>query len=175
MLRLILLRHAKSDWPADVADHERPLAERGRAQAPMMGRYLAQELITPDLAIVSSARRTQETWRLFSSAFDEKIRKRDEKRLYAAAADRVIALAQDADDNARVLIMVGHNPGLHEAAMMLTGHGDRYAFARLKEKFPTSAIAVLDFAVESWREIAPQGGRLDRYVTPKTIGDEDLN
>lgn len=175
MRRLILLRHAKSDWPKDVADRDRPLADRGRAQAPLMGRYLAAELITPDLALVSSARRTQETWALFSAEFKESIPRRDEPRLYAATADAIIDVIKETPPDVRTLIAVGHNPGFHESAVLLTGHGDRYAFARLREKFPTSALAVIDFAVEDWAEIADRDGRLDRYLTPKTLGDEDLN
>ncbi|MBN9061651.1 MAG: phosphoglycerate mutase [Rhizobiales bacterium 65-9] len=175
MRRLILLRHAKSDWPENVADHDRPLDERGRAQAPLMGRYLAEERIIPDVAIVSTARRTQETWRLASEAFSEAIPRRDEPRLYAASADMAIHVARGAEGDPRTLLMVGHNPSFHEAAAMLTGHGDRYAFARLKERFPTCAMAIIDFAVENWSEIAPRGGRLDRYLTPKSLGGEDAN
>lgn len=175
MRRLILLRHAKSDWPKDVADHDRPLADRGREQAPLMGGYLAGELIIPDLAIVSTARRTQETWRLFSEAFNETIPRIDEPLIYAAGVEAILHVIRGAAPDARTLILVGHNPGFHETAVTLTGHGDRYAFARMKEKFPTSAMAIIDFAIEDWSETAPREGRLDRYLTPKTLGGEDSN
>ena len=175
MRRLILLRHAKSDWPENTPDRDRPLAERGRAQAPLMGGYLAGEHIIPDLALVSPAKRTQETWALFSAAYSEKIRARKEPRLYATNAEAMIGLVAEAPDEARTLLVCGHNPGAHEAALALVGHGDRYAFARLRDGFPTCAIAIVDFAVEAWSGIAPRGGRLDRFVTPKSLGGEDSN
>ncbi|WP_342361508.1 SixA phosphatase family protein [Terrarubrum flagellatum] len=173
MRRLILLRHAKSDWPQNTPDHDRPLAARGRDQAPLIGRYLAEELITPDLAIVSTARRAQETWSLVKEAFPENVAQRDEPRLFAAAADLIIALVQGANSTARTIICVGHNPGFHDAARMLTGHGDRYAFSRMQAHFPTCAFAVIDFDIEDWAAVAPGEGRLDRFLTPKMLGGED--
>lgn len=175
MRRLILLRHAKSDHPPNVADRDRPLAGRGREQAPLIGRYLASESILPDLALVSPAKRTQETWMLVSAAFAETVARRDEPRLYAANAEAMIGVAAEAPEKARTLLLCGHNPGTHEAALALAGHGDRYALARLRQGFPTCAIAVLDFAVESWRDIEAHGARLDRFITPKSLGGEDSN
>ncbi|MET0606893.1 MAG: histidine phosphatase family protein [Beijerinckiaceae bacterium] len=175
MRRLILFRHAKSDWPQGVADHDRPLASRGRAQAPVMGAYLASEMLVPDLAIVSTALRAQETWRLASAAFREAAPQRDDKRVFAAPAERLLAIAREAPPETRVLVMVGHNPGFHEAAARFVGHGDRYAFARMRAKFPTSALAVLDFAVDGWGDIDWRAGRLDRFVTPKSLGGEDAD
>lgn len=174
MRRLILYRHAKSDWPSGVKDHDRPLAPRGLKAAPLMGHYLAAEQLIPDLALVSSARRAQQTWNLSAPLFDEKIPQRDEAKIYLATASALLKLVQATEPSVRTLVMVGHNPGFEELAALLVGHGDRYAFARLREKFPTAAVAVIDFAVEDWSEVAAHDGRLDRFVTPKMLdGEED--
>lgn len=169
MRRLMLLRHAKSAWPAGIADLDRPLNERGREAAPRMGRYLQDEGLLPDLVLVSSARRTQETWDLVRAAVGD-VETRTEPRIYEAPSARLLAVVQEVSATARTLLMIGHNPGFEDLSKTLVGHGDRYAFARLSQKFPTAGLAVVDFAVESWSEVAARGGRLDRFVTPKTLG-----
>jgi len=169
MRRLMLLRHAKSAWPAGTADLDRPLAPRGREAAPRMGRYLADEGLLPDLALVSPARRAQETWALVRDAVGG-AETRTEPRIYEAPAQRLLDVVQEAPADRRTLLLIGHNPGFEDLSKMLIGHGDRYAFARLSQKYPTAGLAVIDVAVEDWREVAPRGGRLDRFVTPKTLG-----
>jgi phosphohistidine phosphatase len=166
----MLLRHAKSDWPDGVADHERPLARRGREAAPVVGSYMAAEQLVPDLAIVSTARRTRLTWDLAAAAFREEIPVRFEERIYEARPEDILSVIQATPDTVRTLVVVGHNPGFEELAGRLVGHGDRYAFARMLQKFPTAALAVIDFAVESWNALADRGGRLDRFITPRMIG-----
>lgn len=170
MHRIILLRHAKSDWPAGVADHDRPLAERGRIAAPLMGKYLAQEMIVPDLALISSAQRTQETWALAAPQFSETIARRDEPRIYNATAQAILDVIRVTPNSVRNVLVVGHNPGMQELAVLLTGHGDRYAYARLQGKYPTCGVAIVDFHGEDWLDIAPRIGRLDRFVTPAMLG-----
>lgn len=171
MLRLMLLRHAKSGWPANVADRERPLAARGREAAPVMGRYLADELLMPDLVLVSPAQRTLETWELVGAMLPERPAHHTEPRIYEASAKRLLAVVQEQDAPVRTLLMIGHNPGFEELAALLTGHGDRYASVRMARKYPTCGLAVLDFAVEDWRDVAARGGRLDRFVTPESLGE----
>ena len=170
MLRLMLLRHAKSDWPDGVADHERPLARRGQEAAPTVGSYMAAEQLVPDLAVVSTARRTRQTWDLAAAAFREDVPDRFEGRIYEASPEAILAVIHATPDAVRTLLVVGHNPGFEELAGRLVGHGDRYAFARMLQKFPTAALAVIDFAVERWDAVADRGGRLDRFITPRMIG-----
>ncbi len=171
MRRLMLLRHAKSAWPAGTADLDRPLAPRGREAAPRIGRYLADEGLVADLVLVSPARRAQETWNLVrGSATDAEVR--TEPRIYEAPPGRLLEVVQEVDPGVRTLLLVGHNPGFEGLAKLLVGHGDRYAFARLAQKYPTAGLAVLDFSVDSWREVEPRAGCLDRFVTPKTLGAE---
>jgi len=171
MRRLMLLRHAKSNWPTGVADRDRPLAARGREAAPTMGRYLADEMLLPDLVLVSPARRTVETWELVAAMLPEKPAVQFEPRIYEAPTDRLLGVVQEIEGDVRTLLMIGHNPGFVELATRLTGHGDRYAAARMGQKYPTCGLAVLDFAVEDWRDVALRGGRLDRFVTPASLGE----
>lgn len=171
MLRLMLLRHAKSDWPDGVADIDRPLARRGREAAPRMGAYMADEGLHPDLVLVSPARRARETWDLVAPALGE-VETRSEPRIYEAPAERLLQVVREAG-RARGLMLVGHNPGFEDLARRLVGHGDRYAYARLAQKYPTAGLAVIDFPAQTWAEAAERGGRLDRFVTPAGLGGTD--
>ena len=169
MRRLMLLRHAKSGWPGGVADIDRPLATRGRDAAPLVARHLADEGLVPDLVLVSPARRTLETWNLVQAAAADAPMRTD-PRIYEAPPGRLLEVAQEVGPEVRTLLMIGHNPGFEGLARLLVGHGDRYAFARLAQKYPTAGLAVIDFPVETWREVEPGTGRLDRFVTPASLG-----
>lgn len=171
MRRLMLLRHAKSSWPADTADRDRPLATRGREAAPAMGRYLADELLFPDLVLISPARRTQETWELVRPMLPERPATQTEPRIYEAPSGQLLEVVQAVEPTVKTLLMIGHNPGFEELAGRLAGHGDRYAAARLSQKYPTCGLAVLDFDVEDWRDVTSRAGRLDRFVTPASLGE----
>jgi phosphohistidine phosphatase len=118
---LILLRHAKSDWSGSAPDMDRPLAERGRAQAPLAGRWLANHADRIDLARVSPARRTRETWELVSTQLAPVPPAQFDDRVYAASADRLIDIVHEVPDSVRTLILVGHNPGMEQLASLLAG------------------------------------------------------
>ena len=174
MRRLLILRHAKSDWPDGVPDEERPLSPRGRAAAPRMGAYLAREGLAPDLALVSPARRTAETWELVRAALGP-VEARTDGRLYAASAADLLEVVREAPADAGTVLLVGHNPGVQDLARRLIGEGARDAVARLVAKYPTAALAVVAFSAPDWGSVAPGRGRLARYVTPRDLGgvDED--
>jgi phosphohistidine phosphatase len=173
MRRLMLLRHGKSDWPSGMKDLDRPLAERGRQAVPRVAAHMAEEQLFPDLALVSPARRARETWELVASKLGE-VPARSEPRLYESPPERLLAAIREIGPEVRSVLLVGHNPGFEDLAKLLIGHGDRYAFARIAKKYPTAGLVVLDFAVEDWRGVTPSSGRLDRFVTPKSLGqDED--
>ncbi|WP_439496709.1 SixA phosphatase family protein [Bosea sp. (in: a-proteobacteria)] len=171
MRRLLLLRHAKSNWSTGSTDRERPLAARGREAAPVMGRYLAEEMLLPDLVLVSPARRTTETWELVGPMLSERPGSHLEPRIYEAKPERLLEVVKETEANVRTLLLIGHNPGFEELAAKLAGHGDRYAAARMAQKYPTCGLAVLDFAVEDWRDVVARSGRLDRFVTPASLGE----
>lgn len=172
MYRLMLLRHAKAAPIGQTSDHERPLADRGRADARRLGEYLTSEHLLPDFAAVSDARRARETWDIVSEGWRH-IPVRLEPRIYEAPPSALWALLRQSPDDMKTMICVGHNPGFADLAAELIGFGDRYAQARMRHHFPTCALAILDLNIDSWSEAAPGGARLDRFVTPKTFGGID--
>jgi len=172
MFRLMLLRHAKATPFAATGDHERPLIERGRADAARLGAYLTREHLLPDFAAVSDARRTRETWEIVSDDW-RKTPVRFEPRIYEAPLSALWALLRQAPDDVRTMMCVGHNPGFSDLAAEMIGFGDRYAQARMRHHFPTCSLAVLDLNVDSWSDAQPGAARLDRFVTPKTLGGID--
>lgn len=172
MRRLILLRHAKSDRPAGIADHERPLNDRGRRAAPAVGVHLAEAGLLPDLGLISTAQRTRETWEAMADNLGNP-ETRWQREIYEASAHLVLTVIRDAPDSAGTVIVVGHNPGLGDLASELVGEGPRAVRNRLALEFPTAAYVVIDFDADRWSEIAPGQGRLDRFVRPRDI-DPDL-
>lgn len=170
MLRLIVFRHAKAVPHGAAPDFERALAPRGVEAAAEMGRMLADEHLLPDLALVSPALRTRQTWEAAAMALSG-IPVRHEDGIYDAPSKRLLDLVRSVPDDVRTLVMVGHNPGIADLAQLLVGHGDRYAFSRMRAKYVTGAIAVVDFDVDRWVDVKPGAGRLDRFVTPTRTED----
>lgn len=170
MLRLLLLRHAKAAWPSGVADLDRPLARRGKEAAPVMGTYLKRERLTPDLIVVSPARRAQETWEHVRLSLGE-IESRRDGRIYEAPVGRLLEVVREVEPAVRTLMLIGHNPGFEELAKLLIGEGDMDGILRLGQKYPTSGLAVIDFSLENWSDVAQKSGRLERFVTPKSLGN----
>jgi phosphohistidine phosphatase len=167
---LYLLRHAKSsrDDP-DLDDFERPLAKRGRKDAALIGRLMAERRRVPDLALVSPALRARDTWERVSSAFAASVETRFEPSIYMATADGILALlraAEAAPDAPQSVIVVGHNPGLEQCAAQLAGAGsDPEALARMTEKFPTTALARYDVTAG----LQTGGAALVDFVRPKDL------
>lgn len=170
MLRLMLLRHAKSDWSSPgMQDSARPLTERGQAAARLMGAYMARHSLVPQRVLCSPARRTRETWAGVASQWPTEVDVVFDERLYAATRQTLLSIARSQDAATHTLLVIGHNPGLQEAAELLIAAGDVELRERLREKFPTAALSVIDFAVDNWRRIHNRSGRLDRYITPRSI------
>ncbi|HYF21897.1 MAG TPA: histidine phosphatase family protein [Caulobacteraceae bacterium] len=147
MQRLILLRHAKAEGRSDSGeDFDRRLTERGRQDAALMGRVLAEAGFRPDLAIVSSAARTRETWAAAAPAFADVAAEFD-KRLYHAASGTIRAMVEAAEGRADTLVIVGHNPGLHLCAMelLIEAAASGHEMQRVQSKFPTAAAAAFRF------------------------------
>jgi phosphohistidine phosphatase len=170
MLRLLLLRHAKAASPSGTLDLDRPLARRGQEAALVMGDYLKRERLEPDLAIVSSARRTQETWERVQPILGE-VAMRPDGRIYEAPVERLLEVVREAKPEIRTLLLIGHNPGFEELAKLLIGEGDMEGILRLGQKYPTAGLAVIDFELDDWGDIAKKAGRLERFVTPKSLGN----
>ncbi|KUL43150.1 SixA phosphatase family protein [Streptomyces regalis] len=153
--RLVVLRHAKSAWPDGVADHERPLGPRGRRDAPVAGRMLAETDCLPDLALCSTAVRARETWELAAAQWGTPPPVRHEPRLYAADVSDLLQVVHEAPPEVETLLLVGHNPGLEELVLALAGDGLDDTLDQVRTKFPTSAIAVLAWHGTTWRALAP--------------------
>ncbi|MFI6940644.1 SixA phosphatase family protein [Streptomyces sp. NPDC050418] len=163
--RLVLLRHAKADWP-QISDHERPLAERGRKDAPSVGRRLAESGIAFDLAVCSTAARTRETWKLAVGELPHRPRTVYEERVYEASPGELIAVLNETQDDVADLLLIGHNPGMQALTEILAGSADDEVLARLNRRgFPTSAMAMLTFK-GSWKSLEPGVAKLFDYWAP---------
>jgi phosphohistidine phosphatase len=170
MLRLMLLRHAKSSWPSSgMQDAARPLSERGEAAARLMGAYMAHHSLIPDRILCSPARRTRETLAGIATRWPANMDVVFDRRLYEATPQSILSVIRVQDEAARTLLVIGHNPGLQETAELLIAAGDVEMRERLREKFPTAALAVIDFAIDKWRSIHERSGRLDRYIIPRSV------
>lgn len=146
MDRLILMRHGKAErHAAQGGDFERPLAERGQADVALIAAALAAEGLTPALALVSAARRTRQTWDAAAPAFAG-TRVEVQRGLYHAEVSEVLEAVREADAPSGVVMVVGHNPGLHELALRLAmaAPADPDMLARLRGRFPTATAAVFD-------------------------------
>ncbi|MFI1471706.1 SixA phosphatase family protein [Streptomyces wuyuanensis] len=163
--RIVLLRHAKADWP-QVSDHERPLADRGRMDAPVAGRKLADTGIPFDLALCSTATRTRETWKLAVQELPERPRTVYEERLYEASLGDLLALLNETPDEVDDLLLIGHNPGMHALADALAGKSEGDTLQRMSRSgFPTAAFAVVGFS-GSWKTVEHGVGTLLDYWAP---------
>jgi len=169
MLRLMLLRHAKSSWPTGMLDAERPLSDRGEAAARLIGGYMAHHSLIPERVLCSPARRARDTWTGVLSSWPTPVDVVFDDRLYGATLQGIVSIVRDQEDAIRTLLVLGHNPGLQEAAEWLIAAGDVEQRERLREKFSAAALAVIDFALDKWSNVHERSGRLERYVTPRTI------
>ena len=173
MLQLSLLRHAKTELGhALLADFDRPLAERGRRDAPRMAAYMHAEAIAPDLVLCSTALRTRQTLELVleglvSDARGPRILFDD--GLYLAESAALLGRIQRVTPAVGHVMVIGHNPGLHELVLRLVGKGRAADLTRLAEKFPTAALAVITFVEADWRHVAAGQGLLERFAVPAQL------
>ena len=170
MHQLLLLRHAKSsrDDP-NLPDRERPLTKRGRHAARLMRQAIGDLGLAPDLVLVSTARRTMQTLEALEP-WDETPLIEPLDALYLAEADRLFATLQEVTETVRSVLLIGHNPGLHELALALrdsTTPADDAA-RRLADGFPTGALAEFTVGVP-WVRLDPGRGRLSRFLTPREL------
>jgi phosphohistidine phosphatase len=171
MHQLILLRHAKAEPQGSQSDHERALTEAGRAAARKIGRAMRKAGLAPDVVLVSTATRTQQTLEVLEreEVWDEWPNIDTLPQLYMASASQVRDALRDLPESVRSVLVIGHNPGLHELALSLIGTApDRPELKRIEDSFPTAALA--EFLVTTpWRRLGPGGASLLRFVTPKDL------
>jgi phosphohistidine phosphatase len=155
--RLVIIRHAKSAQPFDVPDQQRPLADRGRREAPTIGRWLREHLDQLDLVICSPATRARETWQLAAAEMPDPPRVVYEPRLYAASEEDLLDVVRQLPDEARAVALVAHNPGLEELVAVLTG-----VYRELK----TSGVAVVSWS-GPWADAQPGRATLEEHAAPQ--------
>lgn len=169
MKRLILLRHAKSDWSDDdLNDHERPLNARGRDAAARIGRYMREHDLKPDLVVCSTARRTVETLARVLAESGHAPEVVYDRRIYLAMPDLMLKVAEEKAGDAATVMIVGHNPGTEALACALAARGDRETIAKLHAKYPTGAISVFECDGGGWDSIGG-GATLSRYAMPREL------
>jgi phosphohistidine phosphatase len=187
--QLLLLRHAKSLWDdPKLSDHARPLNARGRASARAMREVMRELGLAPDVVLVSSARRTLQTLECLAPWNDVPLVEPLDA-LYLASARSMLEVLQDVAETVRSVMVIGHNPGLHELAMILVGAQafaqvmpsagpqapgsstlgkDEHMLERLAEGYPTGALAEFSVAAP-WHQLGEGGGRLMRFLAPRDV------
>lgn len=169
MHTLYLLRHGKSSWSdPSLADCERPLAQRGRRDTGRIADHLVRLEIEPELVLCSSAVRTRETLELVRPALGAASTVRLEAELYAASSDSLLKRVRAVPETVTSLMLIGHNPGLQDLALLLASAGSE--LERLEAKFPTAALATLTVPAAPWRRLSEADAVLSAYVVPKQLG-----
>lgn len=169
MIQLALLRHAKSSWDnPDLDDFDRPLNDRGRAAAPLMGQMLASLRFAPDVVLCSTSKRTRETLDgIAPYVANARLAAHFDDQLYLATPDTMLFCLKTAGKTAKRILLIGHNPGMHVLATTLAQSGDPGLLARMRDKFPTAALAILSLGGETFATMETTGGHLETYITPK--------
>ncbi len=174
MKTLLFLRHAKSSWSSpQLSDHDRPLNGRGRKAAKTMGRFIERRKLLPDLILCSTARRAQETLERASAQWAKMPPTRQDRALYDfSGGSGYLDLVHRADDDLNALMLVGHNPTIEILVSELIKTGAPDALDKLARKYPSGALAELEFSVSSWRDIGPGTGTLVSFTLPRELDAE---
>jgi len=174
VLRLFLLRHAKTDWGnKSLDDHDRPLSPRGITAAQRIAIYMRVQKYLPDLAKCSSSRRTRETLEQMVPVFEPPPETHCSRSLYLAQPKTLLSEIRQTSDSCLALLLVGHNPGIGALALALAAlredQEEKTHKERLAEKFPTACLAVFEFTAKDWREVKPLSARLVDYMRVKDL------
>ena len=170
MLTLTLLRHAKSSWsnPA-LPDRERPLATRGVTDAPLMGKAMAERGIDPELVLCSSARRTRDTLDLVLPELRVEPKIVYVDALYHASPEEMLEMLHGIQPGANRVMLVGHNPEIQAFALDLVGSGPKHFRDRLRTKYPTAGLAVINFVSGLWKSVSVNSGTLNLFLSPREL------
>jgi len=165
---LYLLRHAKSSWEdSGLADHERPLASRGKRAAAAVADQMRRQGIQPALVLCSTARRARDTVKPLRRVLPDEAEVRFESALYAASSDELLGRLRSVPEQVPSVMLVGHNPGLQELGLRLARPSARRD--ALESKFPTGALAVIEMDAASWRDVAESPGELTSLILPREL------
>ena len=174
MRRLLLLRHAKTETDAPSGqDQDRRLDDRGRRDAADIGDWISRHPPCPSRVLVSPAVRAHQTWEIVREAMASPASPREVEflpELYGADPTQLLQTIRMASvTDPRALLVIGHNPGMHELALTLTGSGDAAAKKALDDNLPTAGLAIFDFATDDWNDVAFRRGKLVQFVSPKLL------
>jgi phosphohistidine phosphatase len=165
-----LLRHTKSSWDEpELRDHERPLAKRGRKAVALLREHLRESGVAPDLVLCSSAVRAIQTLEGVRDGLPPEARVEVEADLYAATAESLLGRLRRLPEEIGSVMLVGHNAGIEDLAVELSGGGDPDARSAMEAKYPTGGLATLAFE-GTWRELGPQAATLEAFAVPKRLG-----
>jgi phosphohistidine phosphatase len=171
MKTLTLLRHAKSGWDSPIArDFDRSLNARGRKAARAMGREMKRLGLGFDLILASPAARITETLNELAQGYGGAAATAFDEHIYLAPVETLLEIVRGADDANGRLLIVGHNPGMEQLALLLAGSGPLRDSVAVK--YPTGALAELRFEAPRWRDGAPGSGRLERFIRPRDLDPE---
>lgn len=154
---------------AGLADIERPLAPRGRRDAPVVARHMVKKGWVPDLVLCSPAERVRQTWQAMAPLLGGALPCKTLRTLYPGTPGRLLIALRRVDAGVGTVLLIGHNPGLEMLAASLCGSGPEQARTRMSTKFPTTGLAVIGVDVEDWSQLADGGGRLKAFVRPKDL------
>jgi phosphohistidine phosphatase len=167
--QLFLLRHAKSSWDdPSIEDHDRPLAPRGRRAAARISNYATKRAIRPELILCSSAMRAQQTLERIAPSLGRDAEIHIEPSLYRATEDRLLERLHALPNEVDSVMMIGHNPGVQDLALLLAREGPLRSL--LADKFPTAGLATLAFGRLAWKDLDTESGELVDFVVPKRLG-----
>jgi phosphohistidine phosphatase len=174
MRRLMLLRHAKTEHNAPSGrDEDRRLDNRGHRDAAEIGTWIGRNPPFPSLVLVSQAMRTLQTWEIAWEAMRELVPEpvvETLPELYGADVPQLLETIRNASEtDPKRLMLVGHNPGMHELAIALAGKGDAAYRDALAGNLPTAGLAIFDFDINDWSDVALRRGRLVVFISPKLI------
>ena len=170
MLTLTLFRHAKSSWELNgLDDRERPLNARGLTAAPLMGAFLRDNRIRPELVLCSTAVRTRQTLDLAIAEMKPAPKVKHEDALYLADPFLLLERVRKTPRTVKHLMIIGHNPGLQILGLELIGDGNPESIKAISDKLPTAGVVVITFDAKSWSDVGPGKGRLACFATPKLL------
>ncbi len=167
MVRLLLVRHAQAVVQERGDDLDRALTDDGRADAGRLGRFLADQGLRPDRALVSPALRTRQTLQALAEGAGRVIPASYDSDLYTGATTQVLTALMTQAEGSGTVLLVGHNPGVAELALTLAGGGDPGDIEAMRERFPPCSLALVAF--DGWNDVRAGGGALERFVTPDAL------
>ena len=164
MKYIYLLRHGKAELSsAAEKDSERSLTECGISHSRTIGEYINSNLGLPQKILYSSARRTKQTLKYMQESIDCEIKSSNLDNLYLASCGELFSISQSISDDIDILMIIGHNPGIHEFCLTLAANGDADSMSKVEYNFPTAAFVSIELDIKHWQDLAPAVGKLLAY------------